>query len=123
MPQKRTKSQQTALFGFGEKAENYNQNLPEHNTEKWELFKIYCAQDVETERAVRQAIEKYPINETEHRLWCLDQAINDYGVLVDTQMVKHAIKCAANHQRELEKEAVALTGLDNPKSVTQIKNG
>mgnify|MGYP001120859443 CR=1 FL=1 len=118
-PQKRTKSQQTTLFG--EKAENYNRNIPEHNPEKWELFKIYCAQDVETERAVRQAIEKYPINEIEHQLWCLDQAINDYGVLVDTQMVKHAIKCAANHQRELEKEAVALTGLDNPKSVSQIK--
>lgn len=119
VPQKHTKSQQTTLFG--EKAENYNQNLPEHNTEKWEEFKTYCAQDVETERAVRHALEQYQISKTEHQLWCLDQAINDYGVLVDTQMVKHAIKCAANHQRELEKEAVALTGLDNPKSVTQIK--
>ena len=118
-PQKRTKSQQTTMFG--EKAENYNQNLPEHNNEKWELFKIYCAQDVETERAVRHALEQYQISKTEHRLWCLDQAINDYGVLVDAQLVKHAISCASNHQHKLEEEAVELTGLDNPKSVSQVK--
>ena len=67
------------------------------------------------------SLEKYPISKTEHQIWCLDQAINDYGVLVDTQMVKHAIKCASSHQKKLEEEAIQLTGLDNPKSVTQIK--
>ncbi|MGS0745576.1 DNA polymerase [Syntrophomonas erecta subsp. sporosyntropha] len=118
-PQKRRKSQQTTLFG--EKPENYNRNLPEHNPEKWEMFKTYCTQDVETERTIRQTLEKYPISKAEHQLWCLDQIMNDYGVLVDTQMVKHAIKCSSNHQRKLEEEAIQLTGLDNPKSVSQIK--
>ena len=118
-PQKRKKSQQTTLFR--EKPENYNRNLPEHNPEKWEQFKSYNKQDVETERAIRDALMGYPITEQEHRIWCLDQQINSYGVQVDTQLVDNAIQCAADHQHKLEKEAIELTGLDNPKSVSQIK--
>jgi len=117
IPQKRKTTHGPNLFN----EENQVRNLPEHNPEKWKKFKVYCAQDVEAERAVRQALEKYPINKTEHKLWCLDQAINDYGVLVDTQLVKHAIQCATNHQEKLKEKAISLTGLDNPKSVAQIK--
>ena len=118
-PQKRKKSQQTTLFR--EKPENYNRNLPEHNPEKWEQFKAYNKQDVETERNIRAALQNCLISQREHQIWCLDQQINRYGVQVDSQLVKRAITCAAQHQNKLEEEAIQLTGLDNPKSVAQIK--
>ncbi len=106
------------LFNAGT---NPHRNLPQDNPEKWEQFKAYNKQDVETERNIRAALQNYPISQREHRIWCLDQQINSYGIQVDTQLVKHAITCAAQHQNKLEEEAVQLTGLDNPKSVSQIK--
>jgi len=115
VPQKRRAAGNPALF------EVSLRNRPADNPEKWELFRQYCIQDVETERAIRERLEMYPINKTEQRVWQLDQAINSCGVQVDTQLVQQAITCASAHQQKLEEEAIALTGLDNPKSVTQVK--
>jgi len=120
MPQKRKiKSQDTYLFD--DPALGYSRNFPKDNPEKWAEFKAYCIQDVETERTVRVALDRYPISEPEHKIWCLDQRINDQGVEVDVQLVTQAIKCASGHQEKLEEEAIRLTGLDNPKSVAQVK--
>lgn len=96
-------------------------NLPEHNPEKWLRFKSYCARDVEVERTIRKALERYPVPDVEQRLWILDQKINDRGVRVDPDLVAHAIACDVAYGRRLEEEAVRLTGLDNPKSVAQLK--
>ncbi len=96
-------------------------NLPQHDPEKWAKFKAYCAQDVETERALRKTMERYPVPENEHRLWALDQRINDRGILIDPELVKHAIACDTAYQDQLVEEATRLTGLDNPKSVAQLK--
>ncbi|HML49008.1 MAG TPA: hypothetical protein PKE04_19890, partial [Clostridia bacterium] len=38
-------------------------NLLSHAPEKWEMYKAYNVQDVETERAVRKALEKYSLPE------------------------------------------------------------
>jgi DNA polymerase len=97
-------------------------NLPSHDKEKWELFKEYCKRDVEVEREIRRKIENFNMTDKELRLWHLDQKINDYGVNVDRELVKNAIKCDEEYQRELMKEALNLTELENPNSPTQLKN-
>lgn len=98
-----------------------SRNLPHHAPEKWKLFKEYCKQDVEVERAIRKKIEKYPLGVKEQEVYVLDQEINDRGVLVDTVLVQNAITCDALHQEKALQEFKDLTGLDNPNSVTQLK--
>lgn len=96
-------------------------NLPHHDTEKWDLFKRYCVRDVEVERSVRKKIQCFPVPEIEWDLWQLDQQINDRGVRVDRVLVEAAIAMSDTHQTRLYGEAVELTGLDNPGSVSQLK--
>ena len=66
-------------------------NLPSDAPEKWAVYKQYNAQDVETERSVRKALEAYPLPESEWTLYALDQRINDRGVRVDKLLVKQAM--------------------------------
>ncbi len=94
-------------------------NLPRHDPAKWELFKEYCKQDVETERAVRKAMAYKP-PDWERRLWVLDQEINDRGVKLDRKLVENAIQCDAQNRKRLTEEVIHLTGLDNPNSVQQL---
>lgn len=96
-------------------------NLPRHDPEKWQQFIAYNQQDVEVERAVRKALERYPMPESEWRLWFIDQEITDRGVRIDPVLVQHAIRCSELHREKLEAEAIKLTGLENPNSVAQLK--
>lgn len=96
-------------------------NLPEHAPDKWEIFKKYCMQDVEVERNIRKSLEKYPILEKEKKLWNLDQKINDRGVAVDLTLIEKAIECDYEFTEKNRLRAIALTGLNNPNSPTQIK--
>lgn len=96
-------------------------NWPEDNSIKWAQFKDYCAQDVEVERTIRKTLEKHPVINSEQELWELDQKINAAGVEVDPVLINHAVRCADLYQTRLIAEAVKLTGLNNPQSVTQIK--
>lgn len=96
-------------------------NLPEHDPEKWQAFIEYCRRDVEVEREIRRRLAKYPIPEREHRLWCLDQRINDRGFLVDLDLAEKAVEADRQHRERLIQEAVTLTGIENPNSVTQLK--
>lgn len=96
-------------------------NLPEHDMEKWDLFKEYCIQDVVTERAIRKKIERFKIIDSEQELWCLDQKMNDRGIRIDMDLVNTIIDYDEGYQKSLLKEAEQLTGLSNPKSVAQLK--
>ncbi|GMB00897.1 DNA polymerase [Pelosinus sp. IPA-1] len=96
-------------------------NQPEHAPEKWELFKEYCKQDVEVERTIRGKLLRFPPPPEEHKIWYLDQKINDMGVQVDQVLVKNAIECDELYQAKLLTEAVELTGLSNPNSAAQLK--
>lgn len=96
-------------------------NLPYHHPEQWAEFVEYCRQDVVVERNIRNKIAWYEIPQTERELYCLDQKINDTGVLLDMPFIKNAIRIDADYRAKLEKEAVELTGLDNPNSVAQLK--
>jgi len=97
-------------------------NLPEHSPNKWSLFKTYCIRDVDVERQIRKKLNKYPIPESERELYLLDQSINDRGVLVDKELVAHAVECNLQYKNAVTKRAYELTGLENPNSVAQIKN-
>lgn len=95
-------------------------NLPEHEPEKWELFKEYCKQDVEAERALRKRMQKYFPSQVEHLLWTLDQQINSRGVLVDTELVDAAIALDDEIKEEALISLKKLTALDNPNSNKQF---
>jgi len=96
-------------------------NLPSHAPEKWAAYKAYNAQDVETERALRKALEKYPLPEHEWQLYALDQRINDRGVRMDRLLVKQAMAVDQVFSKQAFHKAKELTGLENPGSVAQLK--
>ena len=96
-------------------------NMPADAPEKWALYKQYNAQDVETERAVRKALEAWPLPEHEWKLYALDQQINDRGVRVDKKLVKNAIAVDEVFTEAAYQQAKKLTGLENPGSVNQLK--
>ena len=101
--------------------ENRTRNLPEHAPDKWELFKEYCKRDVDVERQIAHKLRKYPITGSEHDLYVLDQHINDRGVLVDLELAGQAVKMNNIQTAIATDQAYALTGLENPNSVSQLK--
>ncbi len=96
-------------------------NLPKHAPEKWELFKKYCRQDVVTEMSVENRLAAFPVPADVQKQWELDMRINSHGVRLDMELVTGAISCYEEINAKLMAEAVELTGLENPKSVAQLK--
>ena len=96
-------------------------NLPEHAPEKWDTFKAYCQRDVEVERTIFHTLEHWMPSPEERRFWCLDARINERGVRIDRRMARFAVAMDQRSKEELTAKAVALTGLENPKSVSQVK--
>lgn len=97
-------------------------NLPSHAPEKWKRFKTYCIRDVEVERSIREKLKNYPVSSREQELYILDQKINDRGVLVDLKLVRNATACDIAYRDAAISEAKRISGLENPNSVTQIKD-
>ena len=95
--------------------------LPEQEPEKWELYKQYNRNDVEAERALEQRFSPWPLPEREQVLWEQDILMNAAGIRVDTRLVLSASEAWADEQEELLAESKAITGLDNPQSVAQLK--
>ena len=96
-------------------------NLPEHDLEKWNTYKLYNARDVEAEREIREKTAFFKMHDGEKELYILDQVINDRGVMVDMQFVNNAIQMDATYKDRLTVEMTELTNLDNPNSVSQLK--
>ena len=96
-------------------------NLPKHDMEKWNLFKEYCKQDVEVERTIRKKLSVYETTKKEKLLWNLDQKINDRGINLDINLIENAININQEYTEKLTKEAIKITGLDNPNSPVQLK--
>ncbi len=95
--------------------------LPHHEPEKWELFKQYCVGDVVAEMEILRRLSVFPVPDQEWRLWQLDQKINVRGIACDLDLVDGALAVDEQITSELMTEAVQLFGLDNPKSVQQLK--
>lgn len=94
--------------------------LPAQEPEKWELFKEYCRQDVEAERAIHQALAAHPLPAEELALWRHTCRMNARGVAVDLDLVQGAIALTEAENSRLRADGQAL-GLDNPNSLTQLK--
>lgn len=100
---------------------NRTRNRPCHDINKWETFKKYCMRDVDVERQIADKLKMYPISDEKHRLYVLDQIINDRGVLVDCELAKQAVKLNSIQSAVAVEQAYMITGLENPNSVTQLK--
>ena len=96
-------------------------NMPSDAPEKWELFKQYNIRDVEVELEIRKKIKDYPIPKSEQALYELDQRINDRGFRADMDFVMQAISCDKQFTVSATEKAYELTGLENPNSVSQLK--
>ena len=94
-------------------------NLPEHDSEKWNLYKIYNKRDVETELEIQERLARFPMPKLEWANYHLDQWINDRGVLIDLELAKNAIQMNESLRVEAMERLQKLTGLENPNSVQQ----
>ena len=97
-------------------------NLPEHAPEKWDTFRRYCAQDVESMRTIFNLLKRWLPDETERRIWALDAKVNEKGMNTDQQFVRHAMEMDGNYKAELTEQAIAVSGIENPNSVQQVKD-
>ncbi|MBP3806556.1 MAG: DNA polymerase [Oribacterium sp.] len=96
-------------------------NLPEHDMDKWELFKKYNQRDVEVELAIKNRLAKFPVPDFVWDEYHLDQEINDRGIMLDMTVVQNAIAFDEKSKSALMLQMQNLTGLDNPNSVVQMK--
>lgn len=96
-------------------------NLPTDAPDKWAQFIEYNRQDVVAERTIRKRLLRWEPDSLEHKFWCLDARINERGMRVDRELVHNAIAMDERYKAELTKQAVAISGLENPNSVAQIK--
>lgn len=96
-------------------------NLPQHDSEKWMRFKEYNLRDVEVEMAIQKRLAKYPVPDFIWDEYHLDQEINDRGIALDMNVVRNAISFDGNSRETLTASMQAITGLENPNSVQQMK--
>ena len=96
-------------------------NLPQHDTENWNLFKNYNKRDVEVEMSIQKRLAKYPVPESIWEEYRLDQEINDRGIALDMDVVENAIRFDERSKSELMETMKSITNLENPNSVVQMK--
>lgn len=96
-------------------------NLPEHDTDKWQLFIEYNRQDIIAEQAILEKLKTYPVPNKEWDLWQFDQRMNDRGIRLDMNFVEGIIQYDDQYQAAIAEEAKKLTGLSNPNSPVQLK--
>ena len=96
-------------------------NLPLHDSEKWMRFKEYNLRDVEVEMAIKKRLAKYPVPDFIWDEYHLDQEINDRGIALDMNVVRNAISFDGHSRETLTASMQAITGLENPNSVQQMK--
>ena len=97
-------------------------NLPHHDLDKWEMFKDYCKQDVVAEMEIYKRLSIFPVPDIEQRLWELSDSMNALGVKVDVDLVNSALSIDDESSDRLIKRAKEVTGIDNPKSTSQVLN-
>ena len=95
-------------------------NYPQHDPEKWRLFKEYNAQDVVTEMEIEKRLSSVPVPDFVQKQWETDLIINLRGVAVDMPFVDGALVMDAQVKSELMQEATKISELDNPNSVKQL---
>lgn len=97
-------------------------NLPEHAPDKWTLFKKYNERDVQVEMQIQERLRHYPVPDAVWNEYHLDQQINDRGIMIDREMVTQALRIDELSKADLTAKMQKKTGLDNPNSVSQMKD-
>ncbi len=88
---------------------------------KWEEFKEYNKQDVKAEAAIHSRLIKYNLPEFLWDEYHVSETINDRGIKVDMDLVRGAIAIDKETREDLMQKLSSLTLLDNPNSVSQMK--
>ena len=96
-------------------------NLCSHDADKWERFKAYNIRDVEAEMQIQEKLTKFPVPDFVWDEYHIDQEINDRGIALDMTLVEQAIAMDERSKVVLTDKMKALTELDNPNSVVQMK--
>lgn len=96
-------------------------NFPHHDIAKWKMFISYNKRDVEVEMAIQKRLSKFPVPDFIWEEYCLDQQINDRGIMLNMELVNNAIKLDEISKAELSDKMKELTNLENPNSVQQMK--
>lgn len=94
--------------------------MPEEFPEDWETFRRYNIRDVETEMGIQKMISPFPCSDELWLEYWTDQRINDRGVEVDLILAKNAVAMDAEISKNLMEKMRALTGIDNPRSTSQL---
>lgn len=90
--------------------------------DEWALFKQYCMQDVEAERAIHWWCEPYnPVSEFEWSVVFLSEAINERGLPIDLDLVHAAAEMHQIAKARLLEQMRVWTGLPNPNSAAQLQ--
>ena len=97
-------------------------NLPHHDPDKWALFKRYNERDVLVELQIQERLKNYPVPDFVWEEYCLDQEINDRGIMIDQEMVTQALRIDELSKTDLSARLKRKTGLENPGSVMQMKS-
>lgn len=96
-------------------------NYPHHDPEKWAMFKEYNKQDVVTEMEIERRLSNFPVPDFVQKQWETDLRINQRGVAVDMGFTHGALHIGGEVNQELMTEATAVSQLENPNSITQLK--
>lgn len=96
-------------------------NRPFHAPDKWETFKRYNIRDVETEMGIQHKLRKFPVPDSVWEEYHIDQEINDRGVRLDMKLVRQAIAMDTRSREALTADMKAMTALENPNSIQQMK--
>jgi DNA polymerase len=86
--------------------------------ERLERLYAYCRQDVEVERALHNRVGF--LSDEERAVWILDQAINDRGLQIDSDLARAAIRIAGTARERIDAELARLTG-EAVTSINQVQ--
>ena len=84
------------------------------------MFKTYCIRDVAVEMQIRKKLQKFPIPDKEQELYCMDQRINDRGILVDRELITHAAACDLLYKEAASKRAYKRTNAQMERLLSKI---
>lgn len=93
---------------------------PSQEPDKWQLFKTYNGQDVDTEYETYKAVKNIEVPENEWSRWRDDVMMNISGVRIDKELVTQALDLNGREKNRLSMRASELTGLVSPNSNSQL---
>lgn len=101
------------------KPSKHNASTRWSDPEELERIRQYCATDIEAERRL---FERLPLlNETERKVWCLDQKINFRGFKVDRNLVTKILSLIEKESTNLLEEFKYISKLESPQQLEKTR--